>query len=598
MNLPEIESTFREGVRQLQQERYSEALQHLDTVLQALPAQLDASYFKSLALLNLKRYAEVIDCLQPALSLEADTTPASLRANCHKALGSAFQALKSYGRAIQAFETACKLEPGSTDRRLDLLQCRLKAGQQEQVASDLREVETIDPNHVRVIAARAELAFQSWNVPEYIRHIQRAIPLQPSSIDLICQYLMALNYLEDETGASTAADEHVAIGTALQTLLPATTTHRARGSNTLVDRPLRIGFISPDLKQHSVSYFLLPLLRGLQPRSDVQTFCYSTAMDEDEVTREIRSRCSVFRLLQSSREFDSVEFDQLDILIDLAGHTHSNHFEALIHNRKLAPVYAHWMGYPNTTGFACFDFRIVDSITDPPNSSESCSEQRLFLEPCFLCYEPPDAAPEVSPLPALRSEWITLASYNNLNKVTPAMLHIWARMLAREPRFRLRIKSPLVTVHGVAPRLRKPFDELGINPERIQLIPAFQNGSDYLASYSGIDFTLDPFPYNGTTTTFESLLMGCPVLTLSGNSHRSRVSNSILSHLGLDDWITHSPDAYLERGLRTASELNELADLRVSLRERLLQSPLCDADAFAQGYLDTLRRAGVGSSRS
>lgn len=595
MNLPKIESTFRKGVQLLQKACYAEAIEQFESVLQVLPFQLDASYFKCIALLNLKRHQEVIDCLQPALSRAPESTGSPLQANCHNALGGAFQAISRFDLAIAAFKRACMLEPDSIDRRLNLLQCRLKAGQHDQVEAELRSLESIHPDHVRVIAARAELAFQSWDVQSYVQHIQRAIRKQPTSIDLICQYLMALNYLEDKNGVTCAADEHIAIGSAMQVLLPSPSASAEIVERLSSDPPLRIGFISPDLKRHSVSYFLLPLLRGLKSRCDVQTFCYATAMVEDEVTRQIQTQTSDFRQLQSSEQFDQIEKDQLHILIDLAGHTHSSHFEALVHNRKLAPYYAHWMGYPNTTGFACFDFRIVDSITDPPDSSESCSEQRLYLDSCFLCYEPSDAIPDVTPLPALQKQWITLASHNNLNKVTPTMLNTWAMLLAREPRFRLRIKSPMVTVPRVASRLRLAFEEQGITSERIELIPAFQHEFDHLSSFADVDFTLDSFPYNGTTTTFESLLMGCPVLTLSGNSHRSRVSTSILTHLGLSDWTTQTREAYLERALSAANELDKLAALRACLRDRLLKSTLCDANRFAQHFLNTLRNAGVGT---
>ncbi|MEI9988041.1 MAG: hypothetical protein WDN69_36020 [Aliidongia sp.] len=216
------------------------------------------------------------------------------------------------------------------------------------------------------------------------------------------------------------------------------------------------------------------------------------------------------------------------------------------------------------------DYRLTDAIADPPGMAEHVHSERLeYLPHGFLCYRPPDTAPPVGPLPALASGLITFGSFNNLAKVTPEVVAVWAAILRGVPQARLLLKSgAFADVEG-----RRHYEALfaasGISAERLDLRPQIPGTAAHLAAYHRLDIALDPFPYNGTTTTCEALWMGVPVLTLAGRTHAGRVGMSLLAPLGLDAFIASDEAAYVATAVRLASDLPALATLRAGLRSRL-----------------------------
>lgn len=595
-NIKDVENLLKAGIQHQENQDYPKALEHYDKVLELIPDQIDALYFKSIILIGQFEFLEAEDCLRRAISTSL-TNPyvqQSTVVKCHTAMGSALQNLKRFDEAVAAFKKAIELEPEAIDRQIDLIQCYLANQQIEEAAIAIKNAQSLSPNHVRLITAQAEIHFQTWNVPEYIGHLQKALKLEPTNLDLVSQYLMSLNYLPADHGHQTAS-EHIALGEALQQyFFQDRDAAEMRQPDFHEGKNLRIGFISPDLKKHSVTYFLIPLLRSLQENSEITTFCYSTVAYADAVTQKIQTLCDGFRTLKSSRDFNLIEKDAVDILIDLAGHTNSSQFEALVRNPKLAPLYVQWLGYPNTSGFSLFDFRIVDRITDPAlDDYEPAAEQKLYLEPCFLCYEPPENLPAVNPLPALDSEVITLGSFNNLNKVTPDILHLWASIMAVDSRLRLLIKNPMTQIDNIQQRILSCFDAHRIDRERIQFMDRSPDSRDHYKSFHQVDISLDTHPYGGTTTTFESLVMGCPVVTLCGMNHRSRVGKSILEALGMEDWVAASPEEYAGIIQTACLDLSKLADMRANLRAGLTESVLCDRDRFAQKFVNLFRKQRI-----
>jgi predicted O-linked N-acetylglucosamine transferase (SPINDLY family) len=247
-----------------------------------------------------------------------------------------------------------------------------------------------------------------------------------------------------------------------------------------------------------------------------------------------------------------------------------------------------YLGYPATTGLQTIDYRLVDSTTDPYGADDFATEKLLRVEPCFLCYRPPSAMPAVNVRP---QGPITFVSFTNLLKISTPLLALWVRVLNAVPGSRLLMKHFSLQEQEVRAELARRLHGLGLSPDRIDLRPPLDQREDHLAAYHEADICLDTAPYNGTTTIFESLLMGVPVVTLSGRLHAGRVTESIIRNVGLSDLVALNEDEYVAKAAALAADHARRAELRQTLRERLLQSPLCDEPGHARRMVDTLYRA-------
>lgn len=585
----ELKTQLTKGLQYQQNGDFEKALECYDKVIGAIPLQLDACYFKSIILLQMNRMEEAIHLLRPVLDQEPNPPLQEAFARCHRVAGSAQQQLGDLQAAIQHFRKALDLHPQEPDYSADLIQALLADSQLDNARNLAENLPAHTEQHLRCLAARAEVNWKDWRVDECLRYLQTAMKMAPAQLDLISQYLFAINYLEPDDPEIAAL--HISLGAALERHYRSQVEQHAplagRQSNGL-----RIGFLSPDLRNHSVSFFLLPLLRELSKRDDVWTAAYALNKKIDATTHEIERLCDQFIHMPGHKDLSAIETDRLDILVDLAGHTSGNCLPLLLTSPKPAPVVVNWLGYPNTTGFKYHDYRFVDTHTDPPEpeGQEPSSECKLYLDPSFLCYEPPQDSPKVNNSPATKNGFVTAGCFNNLNKITQTTLGHWATLLQKVPTLHLAIKSPFFQSEKVKQRILRALQTYDIDDSRIQLLERSPDTYTHLETYHHIDFTLDTFPYNGTTTTFESLYMGCPVITLQGRCHRSRVSASILINLGQSDWIANNAENYIAKAAELASSPEILSETRLSLRQDLMQSSLCNARKFTDSFLHACSR--------
>jgi protein O-GlcNAc transferase len=272
--------------------------------------------------------------------------------------------------------------------------------------------------------------------------------------------------------------------------------------------------------------------------------------------------------------------------VDLAGHTDRN--SLLVFTHKPAPVQVTWLGYFDTTGLSSIDYIIGDRYLIPPEEERHYTEQVIRLPNAYLCFSPPEFDIEPGALPAAASGKITFGCFNHPAKLTETVIACWSRLLHALPQARLYLKYASFGDTDVLHRYLDIFAKYGIAPERIRF-DGFAPRHDYLATYREIDIGLDPFPFNGCTTTMESLWMGVPVITLRGDRYVGHMGETILKHLGLEECVADNEDAYIARAIALASDLPRLAALRSGLRKRLLDSPLCDGPGFTRG-LETAYR--------
>jgi predicted O-linked N-acetylglucosamine transferase (SPINDLY family) len=259
----------------------------------------------------------------------------------------------------------------------------------------------------------------------------------------------------------------------------------------------------------------------------------------------------------------------------------------MVFARKPAPVQVFYLAYTGTTGLRAMDYRLTDRYLDPPDGDDQCYCETPFrLAETYWCYVPPDVPLDVAPLPALRNGYVTFGSLNNFSKNTRPTLATWCRVLQQAPDARLVLHA-LEGIHRQ--RVREIFAAAGIEPDRISFVKKSPL-PEYLSSYGQIDLGLDPFPYCGGTTTCDALWMGVPVVSLAGQAPHARGGASVLSNVGLPELVAQSEDEYVAMALELAKDLPRLAELRSTLRQRMLNSPLTDAPAFARSVESAYRQ--------
>ncbi|HUN69463.1 MAG TPA: tetratricopeptide repeat protein, partial [Burkholderiales bacterium] len=427
---------------------------------------------------------------------------------------------------------------------------------------------------------------------EAIATYRRSLELVPDHAATYSNLLLEMNYSASEDAAAIFA-EHQRFGARFARR------YEAPAPDPAWPRRLRLGYVSPDFRQHVVMRFMEPIL-ARHDRQRFEVSCYHTNPRKDEITERLRALAEHW---VDAEDFSEVELaeriraDRIDILVDLAGHTAGNSLPVFA--MKPAPVQVTYLGYPNTTGLGAIDYRITDAYADPPGGADRLSAERLVrLSRCFLCYRPTPGTPEVGPLPASRNGVVTFGSFNNFAKLSGPFLDASARVLEAVPGSRLMLKGKALSIAGIAESVRDRFRRAGIDPSRVDLRGWEAGVKDHLAIYNSVDIALDSFPYNGTTTTCEALWMGVPVVSLAGDRHAARVGASLLHVMGLEQFLAHDAEEYVAICARLAADVGKLTELRSRLRERMRSSPLMDEPGFVRVFEDSLLDMWEKRSRS
>ena len=398
--------------------------------------------------------------------------------------------------------------------------------------------------------------------------------------------LFALNYQEAASAADVFA-QHLAWAARHGGTLPRVTTN-PQPSDT--ERTLRVGYVSADLRSHSVAYFLEPLLEA-RDRAAIHVTCYSNSTGGGATTDRLRALSDAWRVIADKDDAEAealIRADQIDILVDLSGHTRGNRLPLFA--RRVAPIQVSYLGYPNTTGLATMDYRLTDAWADPVGLTEGLyTEVLVRLDGGFLCYRPPNDSPPVAGPPVLATGYITFGSFNNLAKVNAALIARWAAILGHVPGSRLILKSRPLADPGIRDFILTLSARNGITPDRIEFSGWADDTRSHLARYADVDIALDTFPYHGTTTTCEALWMGVPVITCGGQVHASRVGVSLLSAIGLADLVAPSMDSYVMTAINLAQDIPRLGNLRAELRPRMAAGAITDSARIARSVESAYR---------
>jgi protein O-GlcNAc transferase len=457
------------------------------------------------------------------------------------------------------------------------------SGGQEALRLLERAIE-LDPGHAQARTGRAFVLQGNYRIAEAVSEYGAVLAKDPGHHEARSGRLLALHYLDGVTREELHA-EHAAFGAvhpAAQASVP--------GITSDPERRLRVGFLSPDLRSHSVAYFLKPLIEHLDPVA-IEVFLYHDHARVDAMSAELRSHAAHWRNfagVPANAVEAAIRADSCDVLVDLAGHTGLNRLPLFA--RRLAPIQVNYLGYPDTTGLAAMDYRLVDSVTDPIGDSDRYhSEKLLRFSSAAWSYSPPESAPEISPPPSAGGSAFTFGCFNNFAKVSDSTLRGWAGVLAAVPESRIFLKGHGLDDPGLALRLLARLDLLGVGKERIDLHGRTPNLAAHLGLYSRIDVALDTFPYNGTTTTCEAIWMGVPVVTLMGDRHASRVGASLLLAAGHPEWIARDWDDYARIASALAQNPQGLTAHRLGLRADMKASALMDHAGQAARFGAALR---------
>ncbi len=531
----------------------------------------------------LGRPSESEAAYRKALALEPETAARLV------GLGLALQDQGKVDEAESSYRRAIALAPDDAEARNNLGNVLMVQGRLTEALAAYDEALALRPDFVEAMVNRAGALHDQGRTGEAVGAYDRAVALRPDLAGAGSNRLMSLAY-GSEISAETLAREHRAWGE--RHARPAGAPH---ANNRDPERRLRVGFVSGDFRAHSVAYFLEPLLEA-RDRSAVEVFCYAQTPRPDRVTERLMKLSDpwLFTVGMSEEALaNRIRADRIDVLVDLAGHTSGNRLGVFA--LKPAPVQATWLGYPNTTGVSAIDYRLVDAVTDPEGPADALAAETLLrLDGGFLCYAPSKDAPEVAPAPVLVSGAVTFGSFNNPAKLSDATVETWVELLRRVPEARLKLKGNAFADSGARDLCLARFTRLGVDPERIAMQGWTGSLDAHLRAYAEVDIALDPFPYNGTTTTCEAMWMGVPVVCLMGERHSARVAASLLTGVGLQALIAPDRDAYVAIAAGLTADTERLADLREGLRPRMAASPLCDAPAFARSFEAALRRMWRG----
>jgi predicted O-linked N-acetylglucosamine transferase (SPINDLY family) len=528
--------------------------------------------------------AEAKTCFQRASELQPQAFEP------HNNLGNVFLAMGLLADAEGSFQRALHLKP-------DLAEVHHNLGNVQWTQGRFSEAGARFQRAVQLTSSYA-LAHNSLGIyhqalgqhAEAEESYRRALRHKPDYAEAYSNLLLSLVYrpdLANETVATAHREYQARFGSRLEQKWPGLANRRRELDS---GRPLRVGYVSPDLHQHPVASFVLPLLRAHDAKA-VDVFCYANVVRPDAVTAALRELAAHWlSTVGMSHESlaERIVADEIDVLVDLAGHTAGNRLPVFA--RKPAPVQISWLGYPNTTGLSTMDYRLVDAITDPPGEADRLATETLIrLDGGFLCFEPAADAPNPGAPPCIAADAVTFGSFNNLAKLSAPTLDVWTEILARVPDSRLLLKASGLEDETIRRDFLARFGRRGVDLERIDLLGRAERLSDHLALYGQVDVALDPFPYNGTTTTCEALWMGVPVVTVLGDRHAGRVGASLLMQVGLSEWVATSAEHYIELARTLASDRDHLSLLRRTMRARMSISSLCDARSFARKMEATYR---------
>jgi predicted O-linked N-acetylglucosamine transferase (SPINDLY family) len=588
------------------QNQLTEAIEIYRRAITVQPDYLEAYSNLGIVLVADQRHQEAIEVLLNAI--EHHPRSASL----HVALGNAYKALGHYDAAIAAFKTTLEIEPATTAAWVNLSTLYHDRWQTDQAMACCREALAINPDlaeaHLSLGAGyyrkdRLEDAIEAYEktlrldpslgilvynnlgsayktlgrTEEALFNFRKALELEPRSASIHSNLLLTLNYATGYDPEALFA-EYLEFARRQETEAARTRRH---ANPPDPDRPLRIGYVSGDFNKHPVATFFEPIIRN-HDKSRFRIYCYSTHARCDAVNRRFQTYADAWREIYSLSDAEAERWileDQIDLLVDLSGHSAYNRLSLFA--KKPAPVQASYLGFPGTSGLSTIDYRFSDAFLEPEGPSDRLSSETIYrLTTGVHCYHPGDTPAHVTTPPAVENGYVTFGCFNNFAKVTAEVIATWANILHAVPTAQLLLEAPGLGEPTFQEHVQALFTRQSIGPERLQMLGRIPENQYRL--YNQVDIALDPFPYNGGTTSADTLWMSVPLITLAGNTYSSRMGVSWLSIIGLPELIADTRERYQQLAIELATDLPRLTALRGKIHDLMLQAPTTDEARFTQ----------------
>jgi predicted O-linked N-acetylglucosamine transferase (SPINDLY family) len=551
------------------QGKLDEAVACCRRALAVCPDLAEAHSNLGIALREQGKLDEAAACSRRAISLSPNL------AEAHGILGIALRDQGKLDEAVACSRRAVELKPDFTNvHNLGIALCDL-GGLDEAVAC-CRQALELKADSASAYHSLGSALKDQGKLDGAIASFRRAIELKPDFVDAHSSLLHTLLFCPGYDGQAILEEHRRWSRQHAEPLAQLIPPH---GNDRSTDRRLRIGYVSPDFRNHATAFFTSSLLSA-HDHHHFEIYCYSDVLSPTDMTERFRSYADVWRNivgLTDEQLAEIVRRDQIDILVDLTMHMARNRLLAFA--RKPAPVQLCWAAYPGTTGLSTMDYRLTDPYLDPPGLHDhDYAEESIRLPDSFWCYDPLGMEPQVGALPALENRHVTFGSLNNFCKVNAPVLELWAAVLSAVDGSRLILLSSEGTHRQ---HTGEVLERAGVERQRVSFVAKLPRPR-YLEQYHGIDIALDTFPYNGHTTGLDALWMGVPTVTLVGRRAVGRAGLCFLSHLGLTELAAGTPEQYVGIAMELAGDLPRLRGLRASLRDRLRASPLMDAPRFGR----------------
>lgn len=547
--------------------RIDESIAAASRAIQGNPSSAAAYNNLGIARSTKGELEQAVAAFQQALKFQ----PNYLEALCN--LSGVLVTLGRDDEAIALSRRTIQLHPNFAEGHNSLALALINKGQFDEAEAALQNAVRVKPNYSEAYANLGIVLKEKGRLEDAMAAYRRAIELAPAKAALHSSLLQTIYFHPDYGQAELLRENRAWAARHAEPLRPLIRPHN---NNRDPQRRLRVGYVSPGFCSHSQSFFTVPLFSSHDSNA-FEIFCYSDVNRPDSITQRLRTNSSVWRNtvgLTDSALADLIRSDRIDILVDL--NMHMANSRLLVFARKPAPVQVTWLAYPGTTGIDAIDYRFTDPYLDPPGTGdEFYAEKSIRLPNAFWCYDPLSAEP-VGPLPAACNGYVTFGCLNNFCKINDGVLALWSRVLA------MAVGSHLLLLAPLGESRQRVVEKLGVSPDRIEFVQRMKRDR-YLQTYDRIDIVLDTFPSNGHTTNLDSTWMGVPFVTLRGQTGVARGGVSILSNLGLTEFIAETPDQYLAIATTLCADLPKLSQLRSTLRARLAGSPLMNAPQFAAG---------------
>lgn len=561
--------------------RYAGVLRHLNRLDEAQaalrravaidPENADANYELAILLLARRELADAERLLRAVVKLHPDSLEARAR------LLDIYESRGDLPAAAAELEAVLQLRPDWADALCNYGRMLKKLARLTEAESALRRAIAVDPKHAGAYCMLGSVLLGQCRTEEALELYRAARERCPGNFELESAELFALNN-SDQIPDDALFAKHVAFGARIEKAHPPRfgTFRNVRDPG----RRLRIGYVSGDFCYHVVAVFMIPVIER-HDRSAAEVYCYSTGDRVDQFTRRLSERADVWReaaSMSAPELADIINRDEIDILVDLAGH--SGIPQLAVFAQQPAPVQATWLGYLNTTGMTRIAYRISDRFADPPGLTDRYHTESLVRLPhSQWCYRPFISAAHAETPPLERNGYVTFGSFNQALKLSRGVRRLWTEILMRLPDSRMLILG--VEKGRAQDDLLADLTDAGVDASRIAILP-YVSLQDYFRWLDSVDIALDTMPYSGGTTTCDALWMGVPVVTAPGSRPSSRSATSILTTVGLGEWIAATREDYVRLAVQFSRDKAVLNGLRESLRQRLRESPLMEEERFVR----------------